>query len=250
MLVVISMIGLIAGITLPSIVRLFGAGAEEQAYNVIAAQLTAARALAIREGTYAGVHIQRADASEELEKEYAAYSAVMVFDRMGGGKSSGDLTGSAIFRLADGFEPRRLPGRIGVVDAEELLADSRTHYEEDGTFMFGDLRIRMGHSVFGMTVVFSPDGKAVRRVNAQPVSIDPLSPVVRAPGEDDTDKPDAVWVYKHHYSAEDEEGRTTLILVDLAILMEYGNNPRSDILNERGVFLPVNMHTGQLFPRR
>jgi Tfp pilus assembly protein FimT len=83
MLVVISMIALIAGITLPSIVRLFRAGAEEQAYNILAAQLTSARALAVREGTYAGVHIQRADATDELYDQRICYAAVVVFDRFG-----------------------------------------------------------------------------------------------------------------------------------------------------------------------
>ena len=53
LIVVIGVIVLLASISLPSIATLFTSGSEAQAYNLFQAQLAAARALAVREGTSA-----------------------------------------------------------------------------------------------------------------------------------------------------------------------------------------------------
>jgi hypothetical protein len=248
MLVVISMIGLIAGITLPSIVRLFGAGAEEQAYNVIAAQLMAARALAIREGTYAGVAIQRADATDELWDRCICYSAVMIFNRMGDRDQDG--TTNAIFELAPGFEPRKMPGHIGFVDGDELERVGTYDDDQELYTFFGHMTY---HSGYAMYVVFSPDGKLVRYVNDKKVGLGLDCPLFLGPGESFEDKPDAVWESNRCGKGNEqyEIGCTTLVMVDLVLLERVGGGvDRAEFLNETGVFLPINMHTGQLFPRR
>ena len=61
MLVVLAIIALIMGASLPSIRVLFTSGADAQAYNLLSAQLRAARGLAVQQQTHAAVHIRRYD---------------------------------------------------------------------------------------------------------------------------------------------------------------------------------------------
>ena len=69
LMVVLAIISLLAGIAIPTLAKLFGAGAAEEAHNILSAQLSAARALAVGKGTYAGVHIQLADDTNSWNSE-------------------------------------------------------------------------------------------------------------------------------------------------------------------------------------
>ncbi len=61
MLVVLAIIALLLGASLPSIRVLFTSGADADAYNLLTAQLRAARGLAIQQQTHAAVHIRLYD---------------------------------------------------------------------------------------------------------------------------------------------------------------------------------------------
>ena len=71
MMVVIGLVSMMVAMSLPSVVALFDAGADAQAYNLITAQLTAARAQAVVGNTYSGIHIQLADALATAEQGVA-----------------------------------------------------------------------------------------------------------------------------------------------------------------------------------
>jgi prepilin-type N-terminal cleavage/methylation domain-containing protein len=101
LLVVLAVIALLAGAVLPSMAGLFTAGADSQAYNLIAAQLAAARALAIQEGRLAGVHVQIADGDRRPELRDACFAAVVELDQ---------ATGNYV--LANGFVPQRIPSAM------------------------------------------------------------------------------------------------------------------------------------------
>ena len=90
LMVAITIMMLLAATALPTVSKLFTAGADKQAYNIISAQIAAARAVAIVEGTYAGVHVQIAD-RDELEN--ICYAAVVWID---------PATSAHEFTLADG----------------------------------------------------------------------------------------------------------------------------------------------------
>ena len=246
MLVVLAIILLIAGITLPSIVKLFDAGAEEQSYNILSAQLTAARALAISENTYTAVHIQRADATDEMKGQNIFYSAILRFREI--------RDGDAMFFPAEGFPVRKLPAKIGVIDVEEFTTKSPAWHETtDGYGEFGDFRTVW--NPYAMTIVFAPDGRVVRRVYDKDIKVDPTSDLVMDSGQTTTDKPDAIWNWRRGggYGDGSEGGRTMLVLVNSGQLnLLKFNNPRSpeiDYLNENGLIISVNRYTGQLFPR-
>lgn len=78
MTISIAVIVMVASLALPSIISIFGAGSESQAYNLLSAQLTAARALAIQNANYAGVHVQLA--ADDSGEEGRCFVAIMVYD--------------------------------------------------------------------------------------------------------------------------------------------------------------------------
>ncbi len=225
LMVVVSVIIIAAGIALPTVVQLVTAGAEEQAYNVLSAQLTSARALAIRQGTYAGVHVQPADSQrvEDGELPNRVYTAVVVFDRESGR-----------FDVADGFDPRPLPGRIAfgkITDRFVAGGDYRT-----GAFGTNDI-----DEFITLTFVFSPDGAVVRTVEGRDVEFNT---------EEDGffQGPQRLW--DGGLANADGEGVWAVCLFDLEqLLIMDGSAQRAAMLNEAARFLPVNIHTGQVFPR-
>ena len=128
MLVVITVIVLAMGIALPTVVELVTSGAQEQAYNVLAAQLASARALAIRDATYAGVHVQPADQRRVADGELPAntmYASVVRYRR------DYENPKDSYFDIPDGFDPTPLPGQTAF---GEISDDFVT---PDGTYRNG-----------------------------------------------------------------------------------------------------------------
>jgi prepilin-type N-terminal cleavage/methylation domain-containing protein len=231
MMIVIGLVGLVAALALPSIVALFNAGADAQAYNLMASQLAAARALAIEKGTYAGVHVQLADALQgseflRLKLENVCYTALVLYNRQ-----------AERFRVHT--TPVRVPGSIafGTISEETVSGGNYS----DGVNPSGK------HNDFTtFTVIFSPTGSAVRLVDGQAIQFDNQDLAFRL--EDDPQAAldiagsSRLWQYP-----KVEPGVTAMTLFDVT---EYvGAEDAVAYLNENGQFLPVNVHTGQLFPR-
>jgi prepilin-type N-terminal cleavage/methylation domain-containing protein len=95
LLVVVTIIALLVGTVAPSLAGLFTSGSDSQAYNLIAAQLAAARAMAIQEHTFAGLHVQLAGAGKN---QGFCYSVVI---------EPNQVTGN--YMPAEGFTPQRVP---------------------------------------------------------------------------------------------------------------------------------------------
>ena len=144
LLVVISIILLLATVALPSIVKLFTAGSESQAFNILAAQVLAARAQAIQKSTYAAVHIQRADPNSPSNRP-GAYAAVMI------------LAPNGLFHLAPGYQPRRMPGMIAFGELSDDFVDFDTGMYN---FIGGT-----ADDFTSLTIVFAANGSIVRDVN-------------------------------------------------------------------------------------
>jgi len=108
LLVVLFIIGLMATVVLPSIVGLFTAGSDAQAYNLLVGQLAAARMVAIQNRTYAGVHIQLADANGGTYLKNltnTCFSAIIWHD-------PNDSANPNRFILAEGYAPQKMPASM------------------------------------------------------------------------------------------------------------------------------------------
>jgi len=124
LLVVIAVIAILVAVTLPSMSELFRTGSDSQAHNLIAAQLAAARALAIQEHTTAGVHVQLADgANVKAAQADACYAAVVK-------EISTDR-----FGLADGYAPQRMPGMMSFLELPAPNVNYTTTELADGQYM-------------------------------------------------------------------------------------------------------------------
>lgn len=226
MLVTISLIVLITATTLPSVIGIFNAGADSQAYNIIAAQLRAARAHAIERGSYAGVHVQLGDPSANPKVAGACYSAVVAYDP--------NLPFPA-FVLAKGFAPRRMPGGIAFGELSSDFVDPNGDYQHLDDADLDDFT--------AFTVVFSPSGSVVTMVDGLAIDFDPNELIFSGAAKQRLWDPNTA-----NDDGDGEIGVTALTLFEYRMLEVSAN--RSRYLDENGQFLPVNIHTGQLFARK
>ncbi|MDY6913530.1 MAG: prepilin-type N-terminal cleavage/methylation domain-containing protein [Planctomycetota bacterium] len=219
LLTVMGIIVLLAGIALPSVVGLFRAGADAQAYNLLAAQLTAARALAIQESTYAGVHVQLADPDENPSLEGVCYASIVIY------------SGSSQFGQAPGYIPRRIPGGMAFGELSNTFVNSSGDYQ--GLSDIDDFTT--------FTIVFSPSGSVVVNVAGGNVQFNTNDNLF-----DDTSPNIALWDATD--ANDDTEGVSAVTMFHYSTFNKTGD--RAAYLNESGQFLPVNVYTGQLFQRQ
>ncbi len=247
MMVVIGLVALLATMTLPSVIALYNSGADSQAYNLIAAQLTAARALAIEKGTFAGVHCQAADAtnsgqpSTDPDKllrpdlQHVCFTALVLYD-----------PDKRHFRLHEGSRPQRVPGSIayGKVCSETV--------EDSGSYK-GQAADIDKFTTF--TVVFTPSGSATATVNGQKVKFREKEAVFDHPtsGGRNVDSRNIagkqlLWNFT---TANDQYPVTAITLFDLGDYYDPKTRKlQGDRLRDKPPqILPLNSHTGQLFPR-
>jgi len=215
-LIVITVIAMVAAIALPSIVALFGSGAQEQAYNHLAALLTASRAVAIRNATYAGVHVQMSKVDGMKDFCYAA----VVWDDPG--------TEDHRLSLMKGYEPRKIPGRIAFGEiSTDFVSGSEykriTDIEDFTTF----------------SIVFSPSGAVVQQIDGEKLQYK-------------SDDEAFGGTTKLWDRPEEEDGVMAVVLFDYVELDVRKNNASrvKDYLDESGQYLSVNIYTGQLFKRK
>lgn len=229
--VTITVIILVASLALPTITHMMASGADEQAHNLVTAQLMAARAHAITNEnvTYAGIHVQMADPDAKNAEKDRCYSAVISYK-----------TSDNFFRIADGFWPHRLPGTIalGEISADFITSGGEGNYKD-----LTDTRLK---DFCSFSVIFSSTGSAVK--------ID-----VFFDSSDGTFKSGTNAHLWKHSIADGEKAVMAFTIFDYAELITRKSrdpNPNDDVysreeyLNENGQFLPINVHTGLLFDRR
>jgi len=224
LIVTISIITLVASIAAPSVMGIFSAGADAQAYNLLAAQLRAARALAIENSTYAGVHVQMADRSG---LEDTCWSAVVIHDP----SNSGNTSTIFYFVPATGFEPQRVPGSLAfgkLTDAFVTDTGSTGYYEDIEDVDINDFTT--------FTIVFSPAGR-----------VDTDLTVAYDAGEAIFDPNESAYLWD---DPPDANGVWVVTMFDYMQFNARDAAGRADYLDETGQFLPVNRYTGQLFERR
>jgi prepilin-type N-terminal cleavage/methylation domain-containing protein len=164
MLVVVTIIGLLLAIVLPTTVKLFTAGSDASAYNVLAGQLAAARSLAIQERTLAGVHAQLVDRTGNYTRKMpeACFTAVVQEVLI----DPNNPTLGKHYVLAEGYSPQRMPGAVAFGRVDSPFWDPNTGSYEP-------TELSTGASYFtSLTFVFAPDGRLVK---AAPATFDAAS---------------------------------------------------------------------------
>lgn len=246
MMVTLIIIALIVASILPSAVALFKAGADSQAKNLLSSQLAAARALAMYSDTYAGVHVQMADNPGKFYKNAAGkcYMAVVKYNPTAG--APGPAAGT--FSLADGYSPVKVPGTYAFGEVSPVHVNGATYQQlSDGTNQ-NDFR--------SFTIVFSPTGEVVIYVNQKLIVFDQtpgIGSLFRPyPDPQSATELSCLWDVKTANSTVNGDtgkaGVSAVVLFDYALLDEIASDPdRSAFLKSRGLLLPVNVYTGQLF---
>jgi len=215
LILVIGMMVVLAGIALPSIAQLFTGGAFARARNTLSTQLAMARAIAVRQNTYAGVHVQPADGASDPDVRDTVWSAVVVYDAI-----------QKRFTQRDGDSAQRLPGHVGF---GELHVDFLDGNDYDAAALDA-----AGFRDFTrFTIVFSPAGRLVTKVEGGPVKFNPGAPAFSG-----TTK---IWTMPAEESAAE-----AVTVFDYAQLKVLSAANRAEALNAGGVFIGLNPYNGQL----
>jgi prepilin-type N-terminal cleavage/methylation domain-containing protein len=235
LMVVIGIILLIAATALPSIIGMLTSGADRQAVNYISSQLTAARAHAIRNNTYAGVHFQ-----------YRVNGGMGDYYMMVVEGTQDETTGDWTFKPPEGFQPRRLPGKMACGGLDGAYVNASGNYIDDA-FATSSLPY-----FTSFTIVFAPNGSAVKSVNGQEVKFD----ASHAAFSGSTKLWDIDVANRVNATAsvpgDGESPVTALVLFDYPAFFgsdATDSEDRASYLNLNGQFVPVNVYTGQLLPR-
>lgn len=232
MMVVLGVIVLAAGIALPSISALLSAGADKQSYNLISAQIRAARSTAMRNGTYAGVHIQMADGDRNPDLEGVCFTSLVTLESMD--------TSYAKFDIAPESKPERVPGNLAFGD----LSNEKTQIFAGGGN--GEFDYKSPTSFTTMTIVFSPNGRLVRSVQGREIRLSPGSDLVTSSGA-------RTGLWTTNRTSPDASGTQDAEYGTAAICMfnykQFDSaNDKGNYINRNAILLPINIHTGQLFP--
>ena len=268
LIVVVSIIGLLTVIALPTAVALLSSGSDAQAYNLLCGHLALARAIAVENGTFAGVHVQMADPVADPNLADTCFIAIVWIDP----SSLGDAYPK--FTLADRTRPKKIPGGIAfggwniLHEPNYIWTDSLTASEgyfvedPDGS----DITVSV-KDFTTFTIIFSPAGSIITKVNDRNIVFDddPDDPLFGAnavpklwdhvltydmpeearnnPPQDDDEA---------EKNAMSEPGATIVTLFEYAKFMISEGDPDSQnaFLDENAQYLPINLHTGQPFRRQ
>jgi prepilin-type N-terminal cleavage/methylation domain-containing protein len=149
MLVVIGIIAVLVGLTIPAINALQKSYDSTGADSMISAALATARTLAISNHNYAGVRFQKAWKSTDDPNKADQYMIFIIYTEP---KKMGNLTDA--FCAVEGYKPIKLPANIGVMDMK--LGDTAN--------IVSDVNINESKELIDTTtfsIVFSPAGKLV-----------------------------------------------------------------------------------------
>lgn len=221
LMVVIALIVIVATIALPSFLKLFSSGADAQAYNMMSAQLSVARADAVVEGKYYLMHtgIGNVNESANLPK-YTAYMAILV------GKE--DTNGNIEFELAPGRRPRNIPGNyaFGGISSDSMSGDNFTVGSDDADLL----------KFTRFSILFGPNGEVLK----SPASSATAGKIVMNDSNlFGTPNSSNVRIWP---SAPSEAG-----LSAMALFHYPSARANSSHINEEAEFMAINTYTGKFF---
>ncbi len=220
MAVAVAIIVMVVLMVVPTMSKMLSSRASMEAFNLVAAQLSAARAEAIAGNTYAGIHVQLDEATEMVDK--VAYSMIIVYDK-----------DDSVFRRHNLFTAQELPGRTAMGKLTgTFITGNPAKYRNLGTDSL------LG-SFCAFSVIFSPEGTVVTKVDGNKIMFDSSDPMFNGATK--------LWDYPR---ANGKAGVTAFAMFNHLEVLKRETSAREVYLDENGQFLPVNMHTGQLFDRQ
>ena len=250
--VTIAIVLMIVAIVVPTMTKLLASRSQEEAFNLIAAQLTAARAEAVASNTYAGVHVQLGPKGSN--REHVSYSLVIILDPSKlNNYVEGASTDSLTFTLAKPFIPQKLPGGTALGKLTSDYVDDRAS-PPDPNAPAGTPVDTQGHyknladgnlpNFTSLSVIFSPNGTVVEQVKGGNIKFDSNDPMFSGNTK--------LWDFAQ---ANNQRGVMAFTMFNFPKVWKLvgtgtGSTDRTEYLNDNGQFLPVNMHTGQLFDRQ
>lgn len=220
--VALTIILLIVTMVVPTLTKMLTSRAAMEAFNLVAAQLSAARAEAVAANSFAGIHIQLNDDPDEDLK--IAYSMILQYNNT-----------KAKFERHELFIPQELPGGTAMGELSETFINGNTSkYQRLNT----DSNIR---DFCAFSVIFSAEGAVVTKVKGSNIMFDPGAAMFSG------SKTTKLWDIA---DADGEPGIMAFTMFDYLELRKRTSAERGTYLDENGQFMPVNMHTGQLFDRQ
>ncbi len=265
MLVVLGMIVLLAGIALPSAIGLFRSGGQAQAHNLLSAQLSVARALAVEQNRHIAVHVQRgyydpAEPDAGLPgSEGFTFAAILSYGELT--DPNDPVAGETRFYPVKEHTPVRFPKNIGLgqVSAEFLIqSGSTTSYTNLGdgpAYAPGDADYDKLLDFSSFTFVFGPQGSLVRSPDGEDLRFaitDDAGEPLRLWADPDDENHRGLWdpdaVTDGSPGLSDEQGVQTVTIFDFARLRSL-TGARDDYLDANGQFLTVSAHTGLVVHR-
>ena len=231
LLVVIGVIALVAAIVVPSVTSVFTAGSDAQAFNLMVGQLSATRSRAVQRGTFAALHVQLADPAAHPDLKGTCYTSVF------------DYNHTDKHFVPTGYLPRRMPGRMAFGEISPTSLDPST-----GNFRTGVMNTDAGLSDFtSFSVVFSASGTAVMAMaDVGNVKFQTTNDLFAGGNKKLWDGNIA------NDSGAGERPITAMTLFDSSEVEKVLNNGAdpATYLNNNKQLLPINVHTGQFFPRQ
>ena len=242
--------------------KVFSAGADAQAYNLLSAQLTAARALAITEGQYAGVHVQLAAANSRQAGN--CYLSVVQYVDIN--IDNGDEPVWQ-FQIADGFTPRRAPGgfafgQLNPLNDGTIIIFPPTDPDKPNEFNPAALDDTSGppsnlDDFTTFTILFSPSGDLSKTVDGEPIYFNVttnMNATELGVFDNDTDPGAATYLWNPNAAnfpgGAGEGSATAVTMFNYGEFSEItGASDRANYLNGDRQFIAVNVYTGQLFRR-
>lgn len=257
LLTVVAIVVLMGTFALPIAVRLLDSGADAQAFNLIYAQLNAARTLAMKTGNYTCFHFQ-VTGTQTSAPDDVCFTGIFIYS------TSSSTPG---FIPAPGYDIKQLPGKMalgritdGIVQTSSIaMSDTSetgviTNYVLSTSFAVTDAAT--GGILPGFTegtVIFAPNGTVVPGV---PQSSGTYGITFSRTKSDGTAYP----VWSNIWGTglvTSNTGISTLTLFHYPSLYQArysdyagGADLRTKWLNENGELIPINVYTGQLLSRR
>ena len=233
--VALTIILMIVTMVIPTLSKMLSSRAQMEAFNLVAAQLTAARSEAITGNTYAGIHVQL---GAQTDMERTTYSMLI-------GIPPGEIEkDNLVFTRLGTFMPQELPGgtTMGQLTAEFVKDRTPNPNDPNDTDDAGEYQNISTDSQLrkfcAFSVIFSPDGSAATKVKD--------TNIMFASNDKMFNGDTKLWDYA---LANDKPGITVFTMFNYQKVFKLDPADRKTYLKENGQFLPVNMNTGQLFDR-
>lgn len=234
LLIVVGIIIMVLSITLPSIIGMLVTGADTQAYNMLAGQLMAARAVSIESETHVAVHSQTVHQlaiAEDKDMETACFSAVTWIDP--------EDSGATVFTLADGYGSVRMPGTTAFGEISSTFVNG-SNFQLNANADAEGLPLGTGGlaDFTAFSILFNPRGEVVKRFNGGTIQFH-----ANLAGSAATD----LWLDTH---ANGEEGVSTVTLFDYGEAVALDTSAaQQTYLDDNSYFLFVSTYTGRLSSR-